>query len=97
MWSQAVLKNQSLIRPDFPNAHRLGGTLVFREDLGNIGNSTFARYLKLGLVPTPDKKVGPLNMWFEPTIAATVAALPTGRAREVAPRKETSIEEQAVA
>jgi hypothetical protein len=75
-----VPKTQSLIRPDYPNAHRLGGTLLFREAMGDIGNSTFARYLKLGLVPVPDKKVGTLNMWFEPTIAATVAALPAGRA-----------------
>jgi hypothetical protein len=75
-----VPKNQSLIRSDYPNPHRLGGTLLFREALGDIGSSTFARYLKLGLVPPPDKKVGPLNMWFEPQIAATVAALPTGRA-----------------
>jgi len=81
-------KNQSLIRDDFPNAHRLGGTLLFREALGDIGNSTFARYLKLGLVPLPDKKVGPLNMWFEPTIAATVAALPSGRAPEPSPSED---------
>ena len=47
--------------------------------LGDIGNSTFARHLKLGLIPPPDKKVGPLNMWFESTIAATVAGLPCGR------------------
>jgi hypothetical protein len=72
-------RNQSLIRTDYPNPHRLGGTLLFREALGDIGSSTFARYLKLGLIPPPDKKVGPLNMWFEPHIAATVAALPSGR------------------
>jgi hypothetical protein len=81
-------KGQSLIRDDFPNANRLAGTLLFREALGDIGNSTFARYLKLGIVPGPDKKVGPLNMWFEPTIAATVAALPSGRAVKPSHKEE---------
>jgi hypothetical protein len=87
-----VTKTQSLIRPDYPNQHRLGGTLLFREALGDIGNSTFARHLKLGLIPAPDKKVGPLNMWFESTIAATVAGLPCGRTL-----KDATPDEQAAA
>lgn len=93
-------KARSLMRPDYPNAHRLGGTLLFREALGNIGNSTFARYLKLGVVPGPDKKVGTLNMWFETTIANTVAALPPGKTsiKSSAPRNAGSAGvEQAVA
>jgi hypothetical protein len=83
-----VSKTQTLIRPDYPNPHRLGGTLLFREALGDIGNSTFARHLKLGLIPPPDKKVGPLNMWFESTISATVAGLPPGRTLKRAPQEE---------
>jgi hypothetical protein len=92
-------KTRSLMRPDYPNAHRLGGTPLFREALGNIGNSTFARYLKLGSVPGPDKKVGTLNMWFETTIANTVAALPPGNSvKSSAPRKAGSASvEQAAA
>ncbi len=91
-------KNQSLIRPDFPNEHRLGGTLLFREVMGDMGKSTFARHLKLGLIPPPDKKNGPLSMWFETTIANTVEALPCGRARRVAvPNADMPTEEQAVA
>jgi hypothetical protein len=57
-----------------------------------MGHSTFARYLKLGLIPAPDKKIGPLNMWFESSISAAVAALPCGR-----PLKDTPRAEQAVA
>jgi hypothetical protein len=72
-------KNQSLIRPDFPRECRLGGTLLFREVMGDMGKSTFARHLKLGLIPPPDKKIGPLSMWFETTISATVAGLPGSR------------------
>ena len=81
-------KNKSRIPSDFPNEHRLGDALLFRELLGDLGRSTFARHLQLGLIPSPDKKVGPLNRWFETTMAATVAALPTGRAREGAPDRE---------
>jgi hypothetical protein len=78
-------KNRSLMRPDYPNPFRLGGTLLFREAMGDIGNSTFARYLKLGLIPPPDKKIGPLNMWFESKIFETVAALPTGKSLKKSP------------
>jgi hypothetical protein len=90
-------KNQSLIRPDFPNPHRLAGALLFREALGDMGHSTFARHLKLGFIPAPDKKVGPLNMWFETTVAATIAALPTERPTKPQPRNSLPMEEQAVA
>jgi hypothetical protein len=70
-------KFQSRIPPDFPNEHRLGDALLFRELLGDPGRSTFARYLQLGLIPPPDKKLGTLNRWFEKTMAAAVEALPT--------------------
>ena len=84
------------MRHDYPNPLRLGGTCLFREALGDIGSSTFARYLKLGLVPGPDKKVGPLNMWFELTIFETVAALPPGRSPKAPPGRSPN-EEQAAA
>jgi hypothetical protein len=92
-----MLKNQSLIRPDYPSPHRLGGTLLFREAMGDMANSTFARKLKLGLIPPPDKKIGPLNMWFEITISKTVAALPAGRSVKGAPCEGASSGEQAAA
>jgi hypothetical protein len=85
-------KGQSRVAPDFPNEHRLGDALLFRELLGNPGRSTFARYLALGLIPPPDKKLGTLNRWYETTIAAAVEALPRARARQSA-----SAQEQAVA
>jgi hypothetical protein len=89
-------KNQSLIRPDFPNPHRLAGALLFREALGDMGHSTFARHLKLGLIPAPDKKVRPLNMWFETTVAATIAALPTERPSKLQPRRHLPNDEHVV-
>jgi hypothetical protein len=76
-------KIRSRIPPDFPREHRLGDALLFRELLGDPGRSTFARYLQLGLIPPPDKKLGTLNRWFETTMAAAVEALPTGRARQL--------------
>jgi hypothetical protein len=86
-----VPKNQSRIPSDFPNQNRLGDALLFRELLGDLGRSTFARHLHVGLIPAPDKKVGPLNRWFETTMAATVAALPTGRLREGATSDERAV------
>jgi hypothetical protein len=87
-----VSKIQSRIPVDFPNEHRLGDALLFRELLGNPGRSTFARYLALGLIPPPDKKLGTLNRWYETTIAAAVEALPNVRARQ-----DVSTQAQAVA
>ena len=81
-------KNQSRIPSDFPSQFRLGDALLFRELLGNLGRSTFARHLQLGLIPAPDKKVGSLNRWFETTMATTVAALPAGRGCEQASGEE---------
>jgi hypothetical protein len=86
-----VSKNQSRIPPGFPNEHRLGDATLFRELLGNLGRSTFARHLQLGLIPAPDKKVGPLNRWFETTMAATVAALPNGRAHDSPLNRERAV------
>jgi hypothetical protein len=80
------------IPSDFPNQHRLADAALFRELLGRPGKSTFARYLALGLIPPPDKKLGTLNRWYESTIAAAVEALPNARARQGA-----SAQEQAVA
>jgi hypothetical protein len=65
---------------------------LFREVLGDMGKSTFARHLKLGLLPKPDKKLGPLSMCVETSMAEAVAALPSGRAS-----KSTTSSEQAVA
>lgn len=92
-----MLKNQSLIKPDFPNPHRLSGTPVFRELMGDMASSTFARKLKEGSIPAPDKKIGPLNMWYETTMAATAAALPTERLIKSRPPKSPSTEARAVA
>lgn len=77
-------KNRTLIPSDFPNVHRLGDAMLFRELLGNPGRSTFARYLQMGLIPPPDRKLGTLNRWFESTIAAAVEALPKARERQAA-------------
>ena len=90
-------KAQSRIAPDFPNEHRLGDALLFRELLGNPGRSTFARYLHLGLIPPPDKKLGTLNRWYETTIAAAVEALPTVRALKRPTFEGASDDSQAVA
>jgi hypothetical protein len=90
-------KSQSRIPPGFPNEHRLGDALLFRELLGNLGRSTFARHLQLGLIPAPDKRVGPLSRWFETTMAATIAALPTQRPQKRPPRNRAPGEEQAAA
>jgi hypothetical protein len=92
-----VSKNQSRIPSDFPNEHRLGDALLFREVLGNLGRSTFARHLQLGLIPAPDKKLGPLNRWYETTIAKAVAALPTERVLNRKPPKVAPSDERAVA
>ena len=75
-------KNPTRIPSDFPNEHRLGDALLFRELLGDPGRSTFARYLQTGLIPPPDRKLGTLNRWFETTMAATVEALALPAARE---------------
>jgi hypothetical protein len=74
-------KNLTCIPSDFPNEHRLGDTALFRALLGNPGKSTFARYLQLGLIPAPDKKLGTLNRWHETTMAAALEALPKARER----------------
>lgn len=65
-------QNTSLIRADFPHPHRLGGTELFRELLGDVGGSTFARYLAQGTLPPPDVKVGGLSRWFETTMANAI-------------------------
>ncbi len=65
----------SLILPDFPSQHRLGGAALFRELLGKPGRSTFARYLQTGLIPQPDTKLGSINKWREETMAAAVRSL----------------------
>jgi hypothetical protein len=75
-------KNLTRIPSDFPSVHRLGDALLFRELLGNPGKSTFARYLQLGLIPAPDKKLGTLNRWHETTMAAAVEGLPGARERQ---------------
>jgi hypothetical protein len=92
-----VPKTQSRIPSDFPNEHRLGDALLFRELLGALGRSTFARHLQMGLIPAPDKKLGPLNRWFETTMAATVKALPSARECKDAPREVASSDNRAVA
>ena len=74
-------KNPTRIPSDFPNEHRLGDAMLFRELLGDPGRSTFARYLQMGLIPPPDRKLGQLNRWFETTMAAAVEALPAARRR----------------
>jgi hypothetical protein len=84
-------ENPSRIPSDYPSPHRLADALLFREVLGNLGRSTFARHLQLGLIPPPDKKVGPLNRWFETTLATTVAKLPTGRALNCAKADEKAV------
>jgi hypothetical protein len=81
----------------FPNAHRLGDAALFRELLGRPGKSTFARYLSLGLIPPPDKKLGTLNRWYETTMAAAVEALPKVRALKSATCQGGTTGEQAVA
>jgi hypothetical protein len=83
-------KFQSRIPPDFPNEHRLGDALLFRELLGNPGRSTFARYLSLGLIPPPDAKLGALNRWKEITIAQALATLPVEKARRGASNGDRS-------
>ncbi|WP_156175698.1 hypothetical protein [Bradyrhizobium sp. LTSP849] len=88
---------QTRLLPDFPNENRLGDALLFRELLGNPGRSTFARYLSLGLIPPPDKKLGTLNRWYETTIAAAVEALPTARPLKGASGEPSSPNETAVA
>jgi hypothetical protein len=75
-------KNPTCIPSDFPNEHRLGDAMLFRELLGDPGRSTFARYLQTGLIPPPDRKLGTLNRWFETTMAAAVEALPKARERQ---------------
>ncbi len=75
-----MAKKPTLIPSDFPNPHRLADAELFRELLGNPGRSTFARWLKIGLLPPPDKKLGTLNRWKEISMAAAVEALPTMRA-----------------
>jgi hypothetical protein len=77
-----VTNSKTRIPSDFPNEHRLGDALLFRELLGDPGRSTFARYLQTGLIPPPDKKLGTLNRWYETTMAATVEALPKVRERQ---------------
>jgi hypothetical protein len=90
-------RNLSRIPSDYPNAHRLGDALLFRELLGNPGRSTFARYLQMGLIPPPDRKLGTLNRWYETTMAAAVEALPTTRATKSAAFRSTSLDKQLVA
>nr|MBN8991618.1 hypothetical protein [Hyphomicrobiales bacterium] len=90
-------KFQSRIPPGFPQEHRLGDALLFRELLGNLGRSTFARHLQLGLIPKADKRIGPLSRWFETTMAATIAALPSERSSKLRPAKSLQDEERAVA
>ncbi|MGY4428456.1 hypothetical protein ACVWWO_000933 [Bradyrhizobium sp. F1.13.1] len=85
------------IPPDYPSQHRLADAALFRELLGRPGKSTFARYLSLGLIPPPDKKLGTLNRWYETTIAAAVEALPTARSPKGTPRARSSANETAVA
>jgi hypothetical protein len=70
-----VPKNQTRILSDFPSVHRLGDAMLFRELLGNPGRSTFARWLKIGLIPPPDVKLGALNRWRETRMASVVEAL----------------------
>jgi hypothetical protein len=89
-------KNPTRIPSDFPNEHRLGDAMLFRELLGDPGRSTFARYLQMGLIPPPDRKLGQLNRWFETTMAAAVEALPTAQAKN-ASCKHASLSEQAAA
>jgi hypothetical protein len=90
-------KKPTRIPSDFPNAHRLGDAVLFRELLGDPGRSTFARYLQLGLIPPPDRKLGTLNRWYETTMVAAVEALPTKRTSKAAPSKSASLDEQAAA
>ena len=75
-------KNPTLIPSDFPNEHRLGDAMLFRELLGGVGRSTFARHLQTGLIPPPDRKLGTLNRWFETSMAAAIEALPETRERQ---------------
>jgi hypothetical protein len=92
-------ENRTRIPSDFPNEHRLGDAMLFRELLGDPGRSTFARYLQTGLIPAPDKKLGTLNRWYETTMAAAVEALPEARERRSlsaatltgAPRQEEAV------
>lgn len=69
---------------DFPSEYRLGGTEMFREILGGLGASTFARHLADGIIPPPDMKLGTLNRWRETTMAKHVGALAKGTAPDIA-------------
>lgn len=74
MGCDAVTPNLINFPPDYPHPRRYQNGEFFRGALFGVSRAAFFNYLRSGLLPQPDARLGHKAVWRETTIADAVEA-----------------------